>query len=76
LIKFKNDVYLIYAKKKCNENENAFTDKCSFSIVVYQYDNEDRVFVIKKKSQTKKIYCDADEVLRKDLIIKSIKSIK
>ncbi|MBX0311616.1 MAG: hypothetical protein JHC31_07530 [Sulfurihydrogenibium sp.] len=76
LIKLKNDVYLIYAKKKCNENKNTFTDKCPFSVVIYQYDDEGKVFTIKKKSQTKEMYCDADEVLKKDLIIKSIKSIK
>jgi hypothetical protein len=73
LIIFKNGVYLIYTKKKCNENKNTFTDKCPFSVVIYQYDDEDRAFIIKKKSQTKKIYCDADEVLRKDLIIELLK---
>jgi hypothetical protein len=73
LIKSKNDIYLIHVKKKCNENENAFTDKCPFSVVIYQYDDEGKVFIIKKKSQTKKIYCDADEVLRKDLIIELFK---
>jgi hypothetical protein len=73
LIEFKNDVYLIYAKKKCNENKNTFTDKCPFSVVIYQYDDEDKVFAIKKRSQTKEMYCDADEVLKKDLIIKFLK---
>jgi len=72
LIKFKNGVYLIYAQKKCNENKNTFTDKCPFSVVIYQYDDEDKAFAIKKKSQTKEMYCDADEVLKKDLIIKFI----
>ncbi|MBX0312159.1 MAG: hypothetical protein JHC31_10360, partial [Sulfurihydrogenibium sp.] len=76
LVKFKNDVYLIYAKKKCDENKNTFTDKCPFSVVIYQYDDEGKAFAIKKKSQTKEMYCDADEVLKKNLIIKSIKSIK
>jgi hypothetical protein len=73
LIKSKNDIYLIHVKKECNENENVFTDKCPFSVVIYQYDDEGKVFIIKKKSQTKKIYCDADEVLRKDLIIELLK---
>jgi len=72
LIKFKNGVYLIYAQKKCNENKNTFTDKCPFSVVIYQYDDEDKAFAIKKKSQTKEMYCDADEVLKKDFIIKFI----
>jgi len=73
LIKFKNGVYLIYAKKKCDKNRNIFIDKCPFSVVVYKYDNEEKVFVIKKKIQTKEMYCDADEVLKKDLIIKFLK---
>ncbi|NAZ23909.1 MAG: hypothetical protein GU346_05590 [Thermocrinis sp.] len=73
LVKFKNDIYLIYTKKKCSKNKNTFTDKCPFSIVLYQYDSEDKTFVIKKKSQTEKIYCDADEVLKKDLITELLK---
>jgi hypothetical protein len=73
LVKLKNDVYLIYTKKKCNENKNTFTDKCPFSVVIYQYDDEGKVFTINKKSQTKKIYCDADEVLKKDLIVELLK---
>jgi hypothetical protein len=72
LVKFKNDIYLIYTKKKCSKNKNAFTDKCPFSIVIYQY-VEDKAFVINKKLQTKNIYCDADEVLKRDLIIKYLK---
>jgi hypothetical protein len=76
LIKFKNSVYLMYAKKNCNENSNIFIDKCPFSVVVYKYDNEDQTFVIKKKLQTKEKYCDANEVLKKDLIIKFIREVK
>jgi len=73
LVKFKDDIYLIYTKKKCSKNKNAFTDKCPFSIVLYQYDAEDKAFVINKKLQTENIYCDADEVLKKDIIIKLLK---
>jgi hypothetical protein len=73
LIKFKNNVYIVYVKKNCNETANPFIDKCPFSVTIYKYDNEEKVFVIKKKLQTKEMYCDADEVLKKDLIIKYIK---
>jgi hypothetical protein len=79
LAKFKGNTYLVYGKKLCDPNADPFiefTGKCLLSIIIYQYDDEDKTFVIKKKLQTKEKYCDINEVLKKDLIIKFIKEVK